>query len=300
MRAVSRLIASLRRAAGDVEDWFLGPADARAYACIRIGYAIAALSVLVDFWPLRSVLLSEDGLFGGAAPGSTLNLFAWARSQTAVDAVMLVAAASMVCLALGVAPRLAAAVTYVWVLSYSETAAVALSGFDTILRVVGFVLVVSPMPRTFCIGATKEAPAPPAYGLRLVQWQLMLIYVGTVWLKAPDEFWRRGEAVTYFMMSMFARFPNPGFSHRLVLGGILTYGTLLIEIGVPFLLWMRRTRWLGALLGLSLHLGIALSSKLALFSLTILPLYLAFFEKSDFDALASLFGREPRVEGSRE
>jgi hypothetical protein len=250
----------------------------------------------VDFWPLRHVLLATTGIFGGAdlESAALTDVFRFARSEAAVTGMFVVAAAAIVALGLGFLPRFAAIVTYVWVLSYSDTASTALSGFDTILRCAGFVLVVSPQVPVWSIGpawAKGRCSEPARYGLRMLQWQLMLIYVCTVWLKAPDEFWRRGEAITYFMMSMFARFPNPAFSHHAVLGGVLTYSTLLIEASLPFLLWNRRTRMLGVVLGAGLHLGIGLSARLALFTLAMVPLYAAFFETQDFAFVASWWPR---------
>ena len=297
MRPVERLLAFARRSANAVEQWFLGPADPRTYACFRIGYAFAALCVLVDFWPLRITLLTDVGLFGGpdgTAPWTTLNVFRLSSTPAAVTAVFVVAAVAAVLLAVGFLPRLMAFVVYVWVLSYSDTAQTALSGFDTILRVIGFVLVVSPQVPTWSIGpswAKGSSARPSSYGLRMVQWQLMLIYVCTVWLKAPDEFWRRGEAITYFMMSMFARHPSPWFSHHEVLGAVFTYGTLLVEASLPWLLWMRKTRMFGVLLGAGLHVGIGLSAKLALFTIAMVPLYVSFFETADFEWLSSLWPR---------
>lgn len=297
MPPLERVLAFGRRSATAVEEWFLGPADPRAYACFRIGYAFAALCVLIAFWPLRVTLLTNAGLFGGAdvtAPWTTLNVFRVGSSPTAVTAVFVVAALATVLLALGFLPRLMAFVVYVWVLSYSDTAQTALSGFDTILRVIGFVLVVSPQVPTWSIGpnwAKGASTRPASYGLRMVQWQLMLIYVCTVWLKAPDEFWRRGEAITYFMMSMFARHPSPWFSHHEVLGAVFTYGTLLVEASLPWLLWMRKTRMFGVLLGAGLHVGIGLSAKLALFTIAMVPLYVSFFETADFEWLSSLWPR---------
>jgi hypothetical protein len=119
----------------------------------------------------------------------------------------------------------------------------------------------------------------------------MLIYVCTVWLKAPDQFWRNGDAITYFMMSMFARFPDPSLANIGPIGAVLDYGTLVIEATVPFLLWMRRTRFLGVFLGVCLHVGIGITSKLALFTVCIVPLYAAFFERRDFERIAGWFGR---------
>ncbi|HEX4338079.1 MAG TPA: HTTM domain-containing protein [Polyangiaceae bacterium] len=297
MHPVARIQAFLRRTATAFGDWWLGPADPRAYACLRIGYAVAAFSVLVDFWPLRYTLLADTGMFGGAdrdAPIVTLDVFRLSSSETAVSAVFVIAALAAVLLALGTLPRLTAFIVYVWVLSYSDTAQTALSGFDTILRCVGFVLVIGPQVPVWSVGprwARGSSARPPSYGLRLVQWQLMLIYVCTVWLKAPDEFWRRGEAITYFMMSMFARHPSAAMAHHAILGALFTYATLVMEASIPFLLWMRKTRMFGVLIGVALHLGIGFGAKLALFTLAMMPLYLSFFETADFEWVASWWPR---------
>lgn len=297
MLALNGAVTLARGVAVRVEEWFLGPADARAYAALRIGYACAGLAVLVDFWPLRLSLLSKAGMFGGAAPSlsSPLNVFAWVHDDMGVTMVSLIAGVALVCLGLGVLPRLSAIVAYLWAVSYSATAAVALSGFDTILRVVGFVLAVSPTVDAWSLGRpTPRTAPPPAYGLRMVQWQVLLIYVCTVWLKAPDPFWRAGAAVPYFLMSIFARHPTAAAAHLGAIGALLTYGTLIVELSLPFLLWVRKTRWLGVGLGVGLHVGIALTSELALFTLAMLPLYTAYLEADDFERLSRWFGFHSR------
>jgi len=296
MPALTMARRQVRELVEGIERWFFAPADPRAYVALRTAFGVTALSVLVDLWPIRLSLLGESGMFG-AAPSRGLpflDVFSVARSDAAVTAVFVLAAAAAVSLVLGFLPRVSAFVIYCWAASYTGAAPIAQSGFDTILRVVGFALVVGPKVETRRMWKMMPgAPPPPAYGLRLVQWQLMLIYICTAWLKAPDEFWRNGEAISYFWMSMFSRFPSPVFSHFGVLGAVLTYSTLLIEISLPFLLWMRRTRWLGVFLGCALHVGIAMTSKLALFSLAITSLYLAFFERGDFDRVTEWLGRRP-------
>lgn len=299
MPALTSLKDAGARAVAAVEDWFFAPADPRAYAALRIGYAASTLCILVDLWPLRLSLFANSGMFGktpsGVDPYGLLDVFTWSGSTAWVNAVFVVTALALVSLGLGIFQRASALVVYTWAASYCAAGAIAQSGFDTIARVIGFVLVVSPTPRTWTVLGTRKDEAPPIYGLRLVQWQVLLIYVCTVWLKAPDPFWRRGEAIPYFMMSIFARFPNPAFARLGALGAVLTYATLLIEVTLPFLLWMRKTRWLGVFLGVSMHIGIAVVAKLIPFTLAIVPLYFAFFERCDFDALASLVRRtEPR------
>jgi hypothetical protein len=70
-----------------------------------------------------------------------------------------------------------------------------------------------------------------------------------------------------------------------VLDPLLTWGTLLIEVLVPVLLWKQSTRLFGAFLGFMLHAGIAIATNLSLFSLAMFPLYLAFFETRDWNRL---------------
>ncbi|MEI4861456.1 hypothetical protein Q8G41_28095, partial [Klebsiella pneumoniae] len=48
----------------------------------------------------------------------------------------------------------------------------------------------------------------PAYGLRLMQWQLLIIYTITVWLKVPDQYWRNGQLLAYFSVSFYSRTPD--------------------------------------------------------------------------------------------
>jgi hypothetical protein len=229
---------------------------------------------------------------GGAMREHSLgpNLFAFIESDVGVDAFLAIALAAIVFLALGVRARIAALVVYVWTVSYSATVPEALGGFDTILRVVGFVLVISPNVGVWSLGKSTSAE-PPAYGLRLVQCQLALIYGCTVWLKAPDPFWRAGDAVLYFLMSMFARYPGAPWYEAPLLGNLLTYSTLVVEGSLPLLLWTRRTRWLGIGLGTALHVGIALGSRLTAFTLCMLPLYFAFLEHRDFERLGALVAR---------
>ncbi len=291
MSLLARTIGAVAR---DVEAWFFAPSDPRAYAALRIGYAVSALAVLVDLWPVRYTLFASSGMFGGAIRQGGLpifDMFAFGSSEAAVTTLFVVVAAALMALALGIYPRATAWIAYAWAASYTAAAPLSQAGFDVILRVIGFALAVSPTVSTWSVGSRRVRPPPPAYGLRLVQWQVMLIYVTTAWLKAPDPFWRNGDAIPYFWMSMFSRLPSPAYAHLPVLGALATFGTLIVEATLPFLLWIRKTRFLGLFLGVALHFGIAVTSKIALFSLCIVSLYPAFLEHDDFERVAVWFGR---------
>jgi hypothetical protein len=279
-----------------LERWLMGPAEARTYAAVRIAFALAAAGIWLDLWSLREALFARSGSFGPPRPleSSRLDLFQWVSSPAAVTALFVLVACAIVGLGLGVWQRLNAAIVYLWFVSYSTHAGLALGGFDTVGRLTSFVVLMSPAVSAFAIWRPAGSESPrvvPSYGLRMLQWQLMLIYWVTFWLKAPDRYWRSGEVISHFGVSMFARFPEPSFAELGVWDPLLSWGTLLIELTVPVLLWKRNTRWLGLFLGLCLHGAIALFGRLFLFSLTMVPLYLAFLERRDFELMARCFGR---------
>lgn len=272
-----------------VKRWLLAPVDARIYRMVAAAFAVAAAALWVDIWPLRYSLCAATGMFGATPEESIgLNVFAWLSSEAWVTAFFVAAALAILGVFFGLMPRLSVGLVYLWAISYSHAAPFALGGFDTVFRTTAFALLLSPAPRVWA-WRTRQAEQASSqfrasrYGLRLLQWQLMLIYVCTVWLKAPDRYWRSGEVISYFGMSLFSRFPDPSFARLGALDGVLTYATLLLEALLPVLLWVRRSRWLGIALGLGLHLGITIVGKLGLFSLAMVPLYLAFLEDEDLE-----------------
>lgn len=297
LRLAARLLTSPWRC---LESWLLSPADPRAYACLRIGYATSALFVLVDLWPARRELFSNVGILGGSPDVPVwppVNLLAWLESETQVTAFMAVSAAALVCLALGILQRPSAIVAYLWATSYTTAVPEASSGYDMLLRVVAFVMVISPTVSTWTWGPSAltargaEQRPVPAYALRLVQWQLALVYLNTAWMKSDDRAWRDGDFAAYFLMSVFARSPSGALAHGSVLSAILTWGTLIIEFSLPALLWTPRWRWWGIALGAALHVGIGVTSQIALFSFTMLALYTAFLQSEDFEKLERVGSR---------
>lgn len=245
---------------------------------------------------MRAGLFSSSGLLGASAGfnPARINLFDLGNTPEVVDAVFVCALIAIVCLLVGTFNRIAAIGVYVWAVSYSNQAPLALAGYDTVLRTATFGLMISPVVSVWSVrpwwfaGSTRPQPR---YGLRLMQWQLVLIYWCTVWLKAPDQYWRRGETISYMLLSNFARFPTPEAASLGLWDPVLTWGTLLVELTVPVLLWQRKTRFVGIALGFGLHAGIALTAKLALFSLAMLPLYVAFLEQGDWDRMAQWWSK---------
>jgi hypothetical protein len=276
--------------------WFV-PADPRVYALARIAFAVAVLWTLIEFWPIRDECFAAGGTLNlnvvrrmnGWQYPSLLYLF---ESPSAVSLFFAVALLAAVCLAIGFMTRLSALVTYAVMMSYTHRAFAVTTGSDQLLRIFSLLIAISPIHRAFALDeflhARRGRPATiavPAYGLVLMRLQVFIIYYQTVWLKSGDAFWRRGDLMSYFLMSMYSRYPGRQWADWETLSAVLTYGTILSELAVPWLLLFRPTRALGFTIGFGMHLTIALLSKLALFSFCMLSTYLAFLERADVDAL---------------
>jgi hypothetical protein len=72
---------------------------------------------------------------------------------------------------------------------------------------------------------------------------------------------------------------------------VLTYWTLALEITLPFLLWIPRTRRLAILLGLALHLGFDYPLRLGFFSWSMVIGYVAFLTPTEAAAVAGWLRR---------
>ena len=289
-----------------VVDFFWGPADPRSYALVRIGLSVAALANLIQLWPLRHEYFATSGMLALDAARTTASgrwygsIFYVVTSPAGVTAVFVVAAAAMIGLGAGVAMRLCAFVVWAWHVSYSDRAFPILHSWDALLRIGSLLVMVSPLGRLWSLAhvlrpRASDAESVPIYGLRLMRWQLIVVYVTTLWLKLPDEYWRNGQVCAYFSVSIYSTTPNSTLLVRHEwMSALQTYLSLAIEAAVPWLLLAKRTRVAGFAAGGALHFAIAVTSILAVFSICMLPGYLSFLDGDDIDR-AWAFARRQRA-----
>jgi hypothetical protein len=283
--------------------WF-GGVDSRIYGLFRIAFSLVSFVNLIDLWPYRQAFLSPNGmidrgtLYEAIGKEPYYSLFFHIGSQEGVTAACISAGLAMVTLGLGIFPRLAAIVVFVWHISFSHAAFPALIGWDNILRVYSFLLMISPLGEVWSLpnwlrrvkreDQIAAKLVAPQYGLVLMRIQLAVIYFDSAWSKVNDEYWRSGQLIPYYMMSIYARYPNTAWADQLLLGCLMTWGSLAIEIALPALILLPRTRRLALWLGVALHLGIAATSTLSLFSWTILAAYVSLLTQQDMDWLSKL------------
>jgi hypothetical protein len=181
-----------------------------------------------------------------------------------------------------------------------------LFGMDTMTNVALFYLMIAPCGAALSLDrwlqvrrerqrlGPKYVPQPPepsvsaTFATRLLQINFCLIYFAAGTSKLMGTSWWNGTAPNGFLLNYsFAPFDVPSYvtfikwlvSHRWLwelFGTVGVIGTLCLELGFPFLVWNRRTRWLMVCGSVLFHTAIALLMGLVTFSLMMLVLVLAF------------------------
>lgn len=126
-------------------------------------------------------------------------------------------------------------------------------------------------------GHRATAPTSAIAPLRLMRFQIALIYLNTGLWKLFDPIWRDGSAVHYVLQeNVFHRYQNllpPSLDWTIT---VLTYTTLFWELGFAVLILLKPTRVFALLLGLGMHLGMLLTIEVGAFSYVMIASYAVF------------------------
>jgi hypothetical protein len=187
----------------------------------------------------------------------------------------------------------------VWMLSltFNSRNTLMFHQVDSILRLIGFVLLLSPAGAMYSIdrwlsrrkGDDIQPLLYSPWAQRLLQFQVACIYFKAFWGKILGESWRQGVAV-YFATHFTVRHPVPGFMDNLLFYKMATYYTLVIEFSMWTLIWIQPlTKWV--LLGATiLHLGIEWCINLDLLEWSVLITYVAFLKPAEIERAITVVG----------
>lgn len=130
-------------------------------------------------------------------------------------------------------------------------------------------------------GYRKGFGAVSVWGLRLLQIQLVVIYWSTAFEKLRGASWSNGSAAQRAMrLANMQRFPVPEFIiGNSIIMTLITWATLALEIGIPIMLFKKRTRVIAIVLGICLHLSIEYAFRVGIFSTCMTVLYLSWLSR---------------------
>jgi hypothetical protein len=158
---------------------------------------------------------------------------------------------------------------------------------DALIRLLALYLSLGPG-----VGRVGSYPLRAPWALRLIQVQVSLLYLATVWAKLQGSTWPGGTAVAYaFRLEDLARFPVPDVMQYVAVAHLLTWAVLAIELSIGLLVWVGRLRPWVLLAGVCLHLGIEYRLRVGFFSWAILTSYLAFVPAARAERVLDGIGR---------
>ena len=245
--------------------WF-APRSLAPLVLVRTAFGLLVFLWALSVLPDAKTFFGPDGVLADppSREGAWSVLHVWDSGTAAVVLVVLLGLGGL-CLLFGRWTRVASAVVFVCFVSLGNRNAFIGNSGDALLRVLSlYVLLASFAPRA-------------TWPLRLIQVQLSLIYIGTVWAKLRGHNWPDGDAVAYaFRLEDLARFAVPDIGSSAFLTHVLTYGVLVLEASLGVLVWVPRLRPWVLLSGVCLHLGIEYRLRVGFFSWAMLTTYLAF------------------------
>jgi Vitamin K-dependent gamma-carboxylase len=279
----------MKRPAAAWERFWFEPEETSTLALVRIAFGTLVLAWTLtltfdayDFFSGSGLLPSPD--FEGEVPGTwgVLELF---EGRLAVALVLAVLALASVALIVGQWTRLAAVVVFVGIVSLERRNPFVFNSGDGLLKVIAFYMMLAPSGASFSLdrwrrerSAFWEFPRRAPWALRLMQVQLSVVYLSSVWTKLGGTTWNDGTALSYALrLEDIARFELPvSIATSELLVNLLTYGILGAEVAIGVLVWNRALRPYVLTLGVVMHLGIDIALRVGFFSFAVLVLYLAF------------------------
>lgn len=296
---------SIRTLAAAWNRVFFEPIAPTGIALFRIAFGLIVISNCALLAPDLMTWFGDRGVLPVAAsralaPGPRLSLFSvFTYSDFSVQALFALWVASAFFLTIGFYTRVSALIVFVSLVTFHHRNMLILNGADTIMRIIAFFLIFSQagaalsLDRLLRRARAKECGPPQKsapWAQRLIQLQLMSIYLMTFLWKAQGSMWIDGTATYYSSrLQEFWRYPVPYVFEHLWTIKLITWSTLALELALGTLVAIRELRYWLLLGGVLLHAGIDYSMNIPLFSPLMVAAYLTFIRPEDYARLFSFF-----------
>jgi hypothetical protein len=280
---------TVRTASGWEVFWFQ-PIPPHLYALLRVVFGVCGCAILVGladtaFWDL-------DGFVATARGWSGPKELALAHGLGGIAGRLLWAASLVVfaCMTVGLWSRATVPLSFAAALAYHGWTDLPLSGADDALRVFLFCLIWTDSGAVWSVdawrdhrrhpGTTPRGTAELAIApLRLLRFQLAIIYLSAGLWKLHSPLWRDGSAVHYVVnTNVYHRFQDALPPALDWIATTATYVTLFWELGFALMVLWPPTRTVALVMGVLVHLGMFATIEVGPFHLVMLSGYLAFLD----------------------
>ncbi len=287
------MLPRLRQA---IDRFLFESCDPASCVLLRICYSLLMIIYAGVLLGDASTWFSTEGVLTPSSATSDLRVKPWSiffvvePSPWLVQGSVILLLLCSCSMLVGFFSRMQALLIFVLLTSLHHANPLVLDGEDTVFRLFAFFLALMPLDYSWSLSAHlrrtiqrrfgrtggdlsvtengSDLHKQTAWALRLVQLQMALIYLSAAWSKTAGHTWQSGSALYYVFQlgDLYGRGPVPAVlteTEWLIRGA--TWGVVLLEAALPFLLFFRPTRTLGLALGVLLHLSIEYAMHLFLF-----------------------------------
>jgi predicted DCC family thiol-disulfide oxidoreductase YuxK len=210
-----------------IEGFFFRRITAKGFGLMRISWAFFAGAYMLMQWKDVTYYYSEAGIMPDALEKLFLRqeyrftILDWVTTPESVFALYLAFLVSLFCMMIGLWPRLMTIISVLLMYSFQERNMMILNGGDTLMRLMGFIMMISPGIDAFSVSRLRTQwlqwkktrtflppPTMPIWPWRMLLWQMIVLYATSTWHKVMGVMWINGTAVAAtFHHPVFARWP---------------------------------------------------------------------------------------------
>lgn len=174
----------------------------------------------------------------------------------------------------------------IWILSSSEL----------LMRLMTILLICSPCGHAFSVDSIlgrkfasfKKPREWSPWAMRLIQIQLSVVYIWTVWHKLKGDTWFDGTALYYATrLENMKNFSVPFLLNWMPFLKVATWGTLVIELALGTLIWFKEFRKPLIVVGILFHVGIEYMMAIPYFEMIMILLLLLFITPEEVRAFVT-------------
>lgn len=272
-----------------IDNFFFQPESTLATGAFRILWCSLLLSSFLF------ELIHFDDLYGAKGLISLetvrsqfnfphLNIFNWlGLAPSILSGFMWVYGMALVAGILGFYTRHSMILILIGLVSLHQRNIWFLSSSELLMRVITLYLVFAPTGRSLSLDAyfAKKEGRPwsqvhAPWVMRLIQIQLSVVYVWTVWHKLKGDTWIDGTALYYATrLEGSTNFPVPFLFDSILFIKLMTWGTLLLELALGILIWFKEFRRVLIAAGILFHIGIEYTMSIPFFEIVMIVLLLS-------------------------
>jgi len=261
------------------------------WGIILFTYASQDLFNLNDFYGPKAILSLSSTL--KEFPYPHLNIFQFIGvKENLLTAIMFIYVLSILFLIIGFKTKVSLIYILVTMVSFHQRNIWLLSSSEVLMRIITLYLLFSNAEKALSLDSylvkKKYKISYPTnsnpWAFRLIQIQLSVVYLMTVWQKLKGDTWIDGTALYYATrLDQFKNFPVPYLFDSISFLKFGTWLTLLIEFSLGVFIWVKEARKYLIYGGILFHLMIEYSMSIPFFEYIMCILLLTHVTSSEYE-----------------